>query len=1375
MFRKILRVALAISVAATPLTASSADYYYRYHPGVFPSLGNGENSGGNPGTGGGSGGSPDNGGGNPGTGTPGAGGGSNPSIPVVKSVTATYSTLVGEYFSEKTPSSDLVSRWIIVSGHFPDGISLTPNTGALTGVSSLEEAQTIVLSGLNDAAQEVVKASVTVESTVKDGDAQRVAYYTHTGLSFSEALPSFSNANIVDWVAKKPLPGGLVVGNTGSISGIVSTAGTYPIIINGLDTNENLVATVYGTLFVESGPSIEDIADQKVDALAGEQFDVKPVVKNALGTITYRLIPVSIDPVGITFDPATGVVGGTFAKGGLSAQYVIEAQDSVDGTTGRSNQFTLRSSYPVLDLAAPSSLRGYVGVPFERVARVDTNLGPVTFTVVGDPLPEGITVDNTGRIFGTPKKAGRTSSNLVVTASDGTSTKSATITFVVSANPLEAKIARTNVRIDDPFVTAPPNVWSGKYDPITFAAVPTIQGMSFNPSTATFASSGIHQVGRFDQDVTVNNGLGDETVATVEISVTEKPIPVYPANYAVTRLTPGNLVPKFNSRFVVGQPVFALTQGVLPDFMSFYPASGVIKVNAVEKTSASDTPYGPFVVTLTDESGVAFPSQPFTVKVNDRPHLVFTPNQLSFTQGSATAVTPLKVANGVGYVYFKITQGQFPSSLKFSEKGFFMGSTSDPAGTVYKDIIIRANDSQGEVDFYGPFDMTVVAPKPITLTASGGSGQVGLPLALEAPQVSFNTGSYSFTATGLSGTGLQIDASTGIISGTPLAAGSITSTITVTDAKGAKSSASISIIVEPGLSLATISNRAITGKQSYAEAAPVARASASKLVGSASFNASGLPQGLTINSTSGAITGVVSSGDELGNHTVSVSVTDTANGSVKVTSFTLTVVNPFTYGSYTPTAVRAGEQYSAGGFSIKDVATGGAYAGTGMMGTKVSGGLPAGMRADYANGILTFSGTPSEEGSFSSVWAVSDDSGWLVVLPSLTIVVSPASKLSVNGIGSTTVYGSQAYTVSAPLVTATAKDAVGAVTWDAQNLPAGLQINSATGAIYGTVRDPSLLGNRTVTVSASDSVKTVSTTFNLTVANPFFAASFTTPALKSSVPVNFGIPLRAPQSNAAYSNGVTATLISGTAVPGVTASITGSNFTFIGTPTTAGTYSSTWKLTDANGWNVTVTTAFTVAARPAIVVSFNYPAASNVAGQVDYTTASRAATAVVVSGQTGTITWSASLPAGLIIEPSTGIIYGKITDPAFLGSQPITLTATDTDGAQGKFTGTMLVRSPISVRNYAPTLTVGTPYTGGGVVVDLGNRNYPYTPLVLDNVTNLPPGLSVSMTGTCGCNAVFTGTPTAAGTYVVGLRVTDRSANGFTGWSLSWNWTIKVQ
>ncbi|MGW7006768.1 putative Ig domain-containing protein [Streptomyces sp. NPDC054933] len=195
-----------------------------------------------------------------------------------------------------------------------------------------------------------------------------------------------------------------------------------------------------------------------------------------------------------------------------------------------------------------------------------------------------------------------------------------------------------------------------------------------------------------------------------------------------------------------------------------------------------------------------------------------------------------------------------------------------------------------ESTFNADFNQT--SSSSVTVTNPGNqTGTVGTAASLQISATDTAGGTLSYVATGLPA-GLSINSSTGLISGTPTTAGTSTVSVTATDSTGPSGSTSFTWTVNPAAgNTVTVTNPGNqTGTVGTATSLQI-RASDSASGQSLTYSASGLPAGLSINSSTGLISGTPSTA---GTSTVLVTATDTTNASGS-TSFTWTV-NPSSSG-----------------------------------------------------------------------------------------------------------------------------------------------------------------------------------------------------------------------------------------------------------------------------------------------------------------------------------------------------------------------------------------------------------------------------------------------------------------------------------------------
>jgi hypothetical protein len=176
----------------------------------------------------------------------------------------------------------------------------------------------------------------------------------------------------------------------------------------------------------------------------------------------------------------------------------------------------------------------------------------------------------------------------------------------------------------------------------------------------------------------------------------------------------------------------------------------------------------------------------------------------------------------------------------------------------------------------------------VSVTAPGNqTSTVGTAASLQISATDTASGTLSYSATGLPA-GLSIKASSGLISGTPTTAGSSSVVVTATDSTGPTGATSFTWTVNPasgGGNTVTVTNpgsqSATVGTAASLQIAAGDSASGQTLT----YSATGLPAGLSINASSGLISGTPTTA---GSSSVTVTATD-STGAAGTATFTWTV------------------------------------------------------------------------------------------------------------------------------------------------------------------------------------------------------------------------------------------------------------------------------------------------------------------------------------------------------------------------------------------------------------------------------------------------------------------------------------------------------
>jgi hypothetical protein len=298
------------------------------------------------------------------------------------------------------------------------------------------------------------------------------------------------------------------------------------------------------------------------------------------------------------------------------------------------------------------------------------------------------------------------------------------------------------------------------------------------------------------------------------------------------------------------------------------------------------------------------------------------------------------------------------------------------------------------------------------------------------------------------------------------------------------------------------------------------------------------------------------------------------------------------------------------------------------------------------------------------------------------------------------------------------------------SLPAGLSL-SAAGLISGM---PSTPGNSNFRVRVTSNSVFAEKNFDLTISTPVTIS--TASPLPSGTQ---GTPY--PQQTFAATGGMTPyswSIASGSLPPGLSLS-GGDNRNLGGTPTLAGTYNFTIRVTDDSSPQQIATKPMTLVIAGPLTITNSSPLPPAAVG-VPYPEVLNA------TGGTPPYTWalaSGSLPAGLFLS-SAGVFSGT---PTATGTSNFTVRVTDGNSISVQKAFTLVVGTAVTITTSSPLTTalLGVSYVQ---TLSATGGTTPYTWSVFSG--SLPPGLTLT-------GATITGTPTTAGTFNFTIRVTDSS------------------
>ncbi len=321
------------------------------------------------------------------------------------------------------------------------------------------------------------------------------------------------------------------------------------------------------------------------------------------------------------------------------------------------------------------------------------------------------------------------------------------------------------------------------------------------------------------------------------------------------------------------QPYLWSAVGALPGLFTLKAATGAFAGTAQVPGTYT------FTIQVADSAG-STASRIFALTINPAPLAITTESQLFNATVGQFYSQVFQASGGTAPYRWAVLQGQVPDGLTFDATAGTLTGTPTTAATY--NLIVQVIDSSSAVNSKA-FQLVVASPR---LSITGSS----LPAATAGTSYSQKltatggTPPYTWSLTGAVA-GLQMDATTGTLSGIPPAAGSFTVNVQVADSAGGTATKALSFTVNPAaLSIST----SATLPDATLGAAYTTTFAAKGGVPPYTWSANGLPEGLTLDPATGVVTGAPLAGGAL---SFTVRVTDSARTTV-VSLFHLSVGMP---------------------------------------------------------------------------------------------------------------------------------------------------------------------------------------------------------------------------------------------------------------------------------------------------------------------------------------------------------------------------------------------------------------------------------------------------------------------------------------------------
>ncbi|MCE9637234.1 MAG: putative Ig domain-containing protein [Planctomycetes bacterium] len=1116
------------------------------------------------------------------------------------------------------------------------------------------------------------------------------------GQAYSRSIGVTGGAAPLTWsVTAGALPAGITLSSTGLLSGTPTASGTASFTVQVRDASN---VTASQALSLSIAAAVTAPTGSLPDWTIGRNFGSRTLdTTGGTDTVTWTItgLPPGLAAAGTG---RSRTVSGTPISIGnftVTAMATDSVGSSASTTFGVSINGTV--TQPTGTLPDWTSGRDYGSRTVTTTGGTDT----VTWTTSG--LPTGLSASGSGRtltISGTPTATG--SFSVVTTATDAAgSSATKTFSFAISApvtQPTGTLPDWTSGRdYGSRTVTT-----TGGTDPVTWTATGLPPGLTATPSSRTLAITGTPTtVGSYSVVATATDAAGSTAAKTFAVTISA------PLTTPTGTLPDWTVAQSYGSRAVTttgGTDTISWTTTGVPPGLT---ATGIDRTLTVSGTPTTAGTYS-LVATTTDAAG-ATASQTFAIVVN--PVVAAPVGTLpGWTQGRDYGTRAITSTGGTSPIAWTVV-GLPPGLLSTaSDRTLTVIGTPNQTGSF--GVTITATDNVGST---ASSNWTIVISAPLTTpTGALPDWTVGQAWGNRVLTTTGGTDPVTWTATGLPpGTSATPSGRNLTFSGTPTTAGTYAVNVGISDGTGSTASRVLTVVINPPLTALLGSLPDWTVGRNYGTRTVTTTGGTDPIV----WTTTNLPSGLTASGSGRTLT-ISGFPDTAAPYALNVTAMDAAGAAVS-RAYSI-VINP---ALSSPTGTLP--DWTVGRDIGSRVLT--TTGGTDPIDWSVTG-LPAGLIATPTGRTLTVTGTPTTAGTYSILATVSDGAGGTSTR-SLTMVVSPPVTVASGTLPDWTVgraYGSRS------LTTTGGTDPIG---WTVTGLPTGLTASPSgrTVTISGT---PSVTGAFSVVAVVNDAAgSTASRTIPIVVNAVVTQPTGTLPDW--TISRDYGMRTLTTTDGTAPIGWTVSGLPTG-----LVATPSGRSLSIAGTPTATGTFTVSTTVTDAAGSTASASFPVTINA------GLSAPSGTLPDWTINRNYGTRT---ISTTGGTNPVVWTvAGLPSGLSTTANARLLDVSGT-PDAVGTNTLTLTATDAAGATAVRTFTIVVNAAITTPTGSlPDWTIGRDYLTRTLTTTDG------TDPIVWSVTNLPPGLRSTPTSRM---LTITGVPSAAGSYDVNVTATDAAGS----------------
>ena len=684
-------------------------------------------------------------------------------VPVI-STTALPNGQVGVAYSQTLAATNSPTSWTVTVGSLPGGLALATATGIISGTPTSAGTSNFTVTASNAGGTSAPQAlSITVLPAIPVISTTSLPGGT-VGTAYSQTLAA-TNSPTAWTVTVGTLPAGLTLTSaTGIISGTPTTAGTSNFTVTASNTGGTSAGKALS--IVISAAAIPVISTTSLPG--GTVGTAYSQTLAATNNPTAWAVSAGTLPAGLTLAAGTGVISGTPTTAGTS-NFTVTASNAGGTSTGKALSIVVLPLAPVVSTVSLPA--GTVGTAYNQTLAASNT--PTSWAVTVGSLPTGLSLAaGTGVISGTPTAAGTSTFTVTASNAGGTSPgKSLSISVNTAGAPVitSATTATTTVNTTYSYqITA-----SGS--PTSFNATSLPTGLTVATGTGVISGTPT-ATGTFNVTISATSAGG--TGSTILVLTVNPAIPVI----STTALTNGVIGTAYSQTLAASNTptTWAVTVGSLPAGLSLATGTGVI--SGTPTTAAVST----FTVTASNAGGTST-GKSLSITVAGPVPVITTATLPGGTSGTAYNQT-LAATNTP--TTWALISGNLPPGLTLGTASGLISGTPSAEGTY--SFTVTAGNTHG-TSAAKSLSITVIPQIPVITTTTlpaGVAGQTYQQILVATPTPTSWT-----KITGALPSGLSLDTTTGIISGTPVAGGTATFTVTASNAGGTSASQALTLQV----------------------------------------------------------------------------------------------------------------------------------------------------------------------------------------------------------------------------------------------------------------------------------------------------------------------------------------------------------------------------------------------------------------------------------------------------------------------------------------------------------------------------------------------------------------------------------------------------